>query len=81
MTWVIVAGAVAAAYGYSLWRHPYRACWRCHGSKSHVGQAWRGAFGNCWACEGSGLRIRWGVRLFMPGTARAIRAGQHGRNY
>jgi hypothetical protein len=76
----VLAGA-GAWYGHSVWRHPMRPCWACKGSRSHRDGIWKGAFGNCLACKGRGIRIRWGVRLFTPATAKAIRNGQHGRNY
>jgi hypothetical protein len=78
----LVAVLAVVAYGFSLWRHPYRPCWRCHGSKGHEDTtAWTGTFGRCRICGGSGRRIRWGVVLFRRGTYRAIKAGKKGRNY
>lgn len=77
---VLIAGA--GAYGYSLWRRPYRRCWWCKGAKvSEDTTAWRGTLGVCWVCHGSGKRIRWGVILLMRGTYHAIKSGQHGRNF
>jgi hypothetical protein len=81
--WGLLAGAgCAGAYAASLKLLPLRRCWWCKGSKLREdSRFWRGSVGSCWVCRGSGKRTRLGVRLFMRSTHRAIRAGQHGRNY
>jgi hypothetical protein len=87
-----VAGLVVIA-GYSLWygwsikRRPRRRpCWRCKG------RGWRGGLdpgnrkdgrnplGRCWVCHDK-AQVRWGVRVFMPATYAAIKAGRKGLNY
>lgn len=74
---IAIAGGI---YGYSLWRHPYTPCKRCRGGDVN-NPIWRTAFGNCWKCGGRGQFPRLGVRIFMHGTAKAISARKHGRNY
>lgn len=79
---ILIGLAAAGAYRYSLWRRPHRKCPRgCKGGDNVDTTMFRGSFGRCWFCHGSGKRVRLGVRLLMPGTARDIRAGRHGRNY
>lgn len=78
---VLIVLAVAGAYGFSLWRHPYRPCPRCRGRKSHFATAFTGAYGRCWRCKGKGEFPRLGVRLLMPRTVKAIQDGRKGRNY
>lgn len=79
----LAASAVTGSvYGWSLLRHPNRRCWRCGGSKRHDDTTvWRGTSGTCLVCRGKGRYPRWGTRIFMPRTARAIRRGGHGKYY
>jgi hypothetical protein len=70
------------SYLVSLALLPQRRCRWCKGSKVREDtRFWRGAIGTCWLCGGSGKRIRWGVILLMRGTYKAIKAGEHGRNF
>ena len=78
---LLAAPIVIAGYVYSLRRRSKQDCRVCHGrGRSHSG-TFRGAYGNCWACHGRGYHIRWGVLLFMRNRAKAIKSGQHGRNF
>jgi hypothetical protein len=81
-TWILTGVILAAAYVVSLKVMPQKRCRWCKGSKVREDrQFWRGAIGTCWVCGGSGKRIRWGVILIMRGTYKAIKAGEHGRNF
>jgi hypothetical protein len=80
-TLAVIAVIAAVVYGVSLKYSPLRACWHCKGSKRHHSSLFRGARGRCWFCKGTGEKPRFGVRLFMRKTYRAIKAGQHGRNF
>ena len=77
----LIAVAAFGAYWFSVWRHPYRSCTSCGGSKAHRDQQFTGAWGRCHSCDGSGKRVRWGVRVLTPGAYRAITAGRKGKNY
>jgi hypothetical protein len=84
LAWYAIAGAVVItglAYAWSIWRNPYRRCILCKGGKHNNDSTFHGARGNCWVCRGRGQYARWGVRLFMRGTAAQIRQHEHGRNY
>lgn len=79
---LVISAVITGAYWYSVWRRPYRPCWRCNGRKANVSTRWwRGTYGRCHVCNGSGDRLRWGVRVLTPGAYRAIRSGQKGKNY
>lgn len=85
---VVLAGlaGMAAWYGWSLWRRPLRPCAWCGGSGISTGSdpekpSDRPAFGKCRVCGGRKGLPRWGLRLFMPETRRAIAAGRKGRNF
>jgi hypothetical protein len=80
-SFLLVIAAAGGLYWYSLWRHPKRICRRCGGSKRHDDSVFGSTFGNCLGCGGSGYRIRWGTRLFLPGTYQKIQSGEHGRNF
>ena len=81
-TLILIGLAAAAVYWYSVRRHPYRKCPRgCRGGDHVDTTVFKGTFGRCLLCHGSGKRMRWGVRLLAPGTARAIRAGKKGKYY
>lgn len=75
----VTAGA-GGLYWWSLKRHPYVPCPRCGGSKAHVDTTFLpGTGGRCLVCSGKGLMTRLGVKLFLPATARDIRAGKKGK--
>jgi hypothetical protein len=81
-TGLLIAAIIGGYYWYSIWRRPYRKCWRCHGSKANMStNLWRGAFGRCHVCGGSGQRVRWGVRVLTPKVYQEIKSGRKGRNY
>jgi hypothetical protein len=84
--WVAAGGVVLAAagvYGRSLRRHPWRPCQRCKGRGEHVDTTvWKGTSGKCLCCANSGQKgkhVRLPVRVFQPGRARELRAGQRGK--
>ena len=65
----------------SLRVSPSWPCWLCHGRGTHGDLFRRQAFGLCPACHGGKRRTRLGVKVLMPGLARDIKAGKHGRFY
>ena len=77
----VTAGGLTA-YWWSLKRHPYRPCPRCHGRKAHIDTTFLpGTGGRCLFCKGEGLLPRLGVRIFRRSDYRAIRAGKKGKYY
>lgn len=80
------AGLYAAWYGWSITRRPYRPCWACGGKGESTGvdpgndgEHKRTPFGRCRVCQGSKRQVRWGVRVFRPGTYAQIKGGVKGR--
>jgi hypothetical protein len=77
-----VTAAGAAAYWWSLKRHPFLPCPRCGGRKAHIDTTFLpGTGGRCLVCRGEGLLPRLGVRIFRRADYQAIRSGKKGKYY
>ena len=77
---ILAVAAVAAVWGWSMWRHPWRKCLRCGGSGLHADTSlFRGTAGRCRCCGGNKAHVRPDVRVLTPGRAARLRSGDPGR--
>lgn len=78
--WGLAAtAALAGLYAWSVYRHPWRPCWRCNASGDRQDPVFGGARGRCKTCEDERQFLRWGVRFFTPSRAADLRDGILGR--
>jgi hypothetical protein len=68
---LVLAAAAVAAYGVSLWLHPWRPCRACDGGKRRD-PVWRRAYGHCRSCGGTGRKPRAGIVVLQWARARKM---------
>lgn len=79
MNGILVVLVIVAVYVISLVVHPWWSCPSCGGSEVRPGHG--RSHGRCLRCSGNGRYPRIGVRMLMPGIARAMREGKKGTFY
>lgn len=79
MNGILVVLVIVVVYLVSLKVKPWWTCRSCGGTEVRPGPG--RSHSRCLRCRGNGRYPRIGVRVLMPGTARAMREGKKGTFY